>query len=437
MVTNHIINSLIYKLYFEALNNIGNSRRIIDGQRDMINHGIPMDDDIINYVLAAIVKLETTWSTIPSNMAQMIKQKISLIYGRAHYPVKTALHQIVKEHFGSSTAATKAPAVAKTHLVTSRSYVSIIDAYCALRHIPNTMKAYHEFKEIRESERQRAELKRSLQQPPSLPSSTPGELSAHLTPSEATPERFWKVPRKTLSSILQLLSLTSTALQPSRDFLVNECLTSDRIQHHWKRKYHGWQTKHEKELKRFEDAIRMLQMHESKSNNKKKPSVIRKNGGGKAKEAEIEKLVTAARKIKQELQSGIEIRVGLDGPFAMLYEGLKKGWVDRIEEMVAETLENQATADSGFGESRLAKAVGTGFDRGEALMELEDMMDSLEALEEKLVWEELNRLGLKARGKKVRRANENKASAGEDGDLDEDSDLKEVLEGKEVDGGSK
>ncbi|KAJ3252220.1 hypothetical protein HDU77_005256 [Chytriomyces hyalinus] len=219
--------------------------------------------------------------------------------------------------------------------VTSRSYMSLLEVCAKLGYRSITMTTYNNLKAIV----QLFHLEKRSQLPPI-------------------------VARRSVSQVLKLLSSESANLSTAATFFRSEVLDRDRVRHHWVMNALSHKESYERDL-----WLARQRLENAKAAKGVKPKVIE----------ELEKELSF---VKLEVERGIQLRSGTGGPFEECYRAIDAGFRQGLEVRVAK---------AGGG------GIGSGVDRSEDLMKLEETLKKLEEEELKLIGEVLEEEGLKFR----------------------------------------
>ncbi|KAI8835970.1 hypothetical protein BJ741DRAFT_196024 [Chytriomyces cf. hyalinus JEL632] len=219
--------------------------------------------------------------------------------------------------------------------VTSRSYMSLLEVCAKLGYRSITMTTYNNLKAIV----QLFHLEKRSQLPP-------------------------VVARRSVSQVLKLLSSESANLSTAATFFRSEVLDRERVHHHWVMNAVSHKELYERDL-----WLARQRLENAKAAKGVKPKVIE----------ELEKELAF---VMLEVERGIQLRSGMGGPFEECYRAIDAGFRQGLEARVAK---------AGGG------GIGSGVDRSEDLMKLEETLKKLEEEELKLIGEVLEEEGLKFR----------------------------------------
>ncbi|KAJ3237399.1 hypothetical protein HDU81_009497 [Chytriomyces hyalinus] len=219
--------------------------------------------------------------------------------------------------------------------VTTRSYMSLLEVSAKLGFRAITMTTYNNLKAIV----QLFHLEKRSKLPPI-------------------------VARRSVSQVLRLLSSESASLSTAATFFRSEVLDPERVRHHWVMNALTHQELYERDM-----WLAKQRLENAKAAKGVKPKAIE----------ELEKELAF---VKLEVEQGIQLRSGTGGPFEDCYRAIDAGFREGLEARVRK---------AGGG------GIGSGVDRSEDLMKLEETLKKLEEEELKMIGEVLEKEGLKFR----------------------------------------
>ncbi|KAJ3093808.1 hypothetical protein HK100_006406, partial [Physocladia obscura] len=229
-----------------------------------------------------------------------------------------------------------------------QAYISIIDACVALGDLKLAQHIYTEFKAAVLLKKCTIAFEAST-----LSSSNKGDgfvkegLVVH---KEEKLRKF--TPRRTIASMLRLMSCVQAPdLRDAVRFFENEVLLDEeRVQTHWKEIENGWKGVQKSELVKAQEA---------------------------SKRSRVKILDSRVNELMNVMQSGVPVRVGFDGPFAVCYKAIDVGFRIGLEQKIAK--------------KGIEDGIGSGIDRGRNLMHLAAFIEKLQEIERKTVLKILNR----------------------------------------------
>ncbi|KAI8918216.1 hypothetical protein DFJ77DRAFT_286680 [Powellomyces hirtus] len=218
--------------------------------------------------------------------------------------------------------------------VSVKAYDALVIAYCKLGKWEKALEAYKELKELRfkafaavenaEQTNTDNDVPNDPPQPPTTSSSSAGLTLKH-------PKKETALPSRTILRHVTTTLALANQLTHLHAFIHTEVLDPARLHHYWSRTLAGTERQTRLQCWRLERELRDARQNQEEEADHRK-HVVGRIAGLEARLAQKRKLLE-----KQRGQPVVEteMKVGLEGPLKVVYQGLADAWRTRVEQAVA------------------------------------------------------------------------------------------------------